>query len=111
MIWLESCQNSCQNVRPENATPHDWVYQAVMNSKLLTTDEPTSQLSFEHLRRHALSVTSFFAPFVASDRSEEKLQNHFIFNFSDEAVVAPVIYGGYASDGSIVGVLSCRVWT
>ncbi|CAK9087226.1 Transmembrane protein 144 homolog [Durusdinium trenchii] len=25
---------------------------------------------------------------------DEKLQNHFIFNFSDEAVVAPVIYGG-----------------
>ncbi|CAE7666841.1 unnamed protein product [Symbiodinium sp. CCMP2592] len=41
----------------------------------------------------------------------DKLQKHFLFNFSDEIVTAPVIYGGYASDGSIVGVLSSRVWT
>ena len=41
----------------------------------------------------------------------EKLQKHFLFNFTDEIVTAPVIYGGYASDGSIVGVLSSRVWT
>ena len=41
----------------------------------------------------------------------DKLQKHFVFDFSEEIVTAPVIYGGYASDGSIVGVLSSRVWT
>eukprot|EP00438_Fugacium_kawagutii_P022482 Skav229689 [mRNA] locus=scaffold3722:170989:179107:- [translate_table: standard] len=41
----------------------------------------------------------------------EKLERHFIFNFTDDAQVAPVIYGGYASDGCIVGVISARVWT
>lgn len=41
----------------------------------------------------------------------EKLQKHFCFNFGDEVVTAPVIYGGYASDDCIVGVLSSRVWT
>ncbi|CAE7556667.1 unnamed protein product [Symbiodinium sp. CCMP2592] len=41
----------------------------------------------------------------------DKLQKHFVFNFGDEVVTAPVIYGGYASDDSIVGVLSSRVWT
>ena len=41
----------------------------------------------------------------------DKLHKHFLFNFSDEIVTAPVIYGGYAGDGSIVGVLSSRVWT
>lgn len=40
-----------------------------------------------------------------------ELDKHFEFNFGDEIVVAPVIYGGYASDGNIVGVLSMRVWT
>ncbi|CAJ1417496.1 unnamed protein product [Effrenium voratum] len=41
----------------------------------------------------------------------EKLERGFIFNFNDSAVVAPMVYGGYASDGSIVGVISSRVWT
>eukprot|EP00928_Gymnodinium_smaydae_P054380 TRINITY_DN38164_c0_g1_i1.p1 TRINITY_DN38164_c0_g1~~TRINITY_DN38164_c0_g1_i1.p1 ORF type:complete len:389 (-),score=100.32 TRINITY_DN38164_c0_g1_i1:131-1240(-) len=41
----------------------------------------------------------------------EKLSKHFLFNFKDSLAVAPVIYGGYASDGNIVGVLSSRVWT
>ncbi|CAJ1342457.1 unnamed protein product, partial [Effrenium voratum] len=36
----------------------------------------------------------------------EKLERGFIFNFNDSAVVAPMVYGGYASDGSIVGVIS-----
>ncbi|CAE7945377.1 unnamed protein product [Symbiodinium necroappetens] len=40
-----------------------------------------------------------------------KLEKHFVFNFEEEIVTAPIIYGGYASDGSIVGVLSSRVWT
>mmetsp|Transcript_92171 Transcript_92171/g.127961 ORF Transcript_92171/g.127961 Transcript_92171/m.127961 type:complete len:230 (-) Transcript_92171:192-881(-) len=40
-----------------------------------------------------------------------KLRKNFEFNFKEEIVSAPVIYGGYASDGSIVGVLSSRVWT
>lgn len=41
----------------------------------------------------------------------DKLVKHFLFNFLDSFSVAPVIYGGYASDGNIVGILSSRVWT
>lgn len=41
----------------------------------------------------------------------ERLSDHFMFNFTEGVVIAPVIYGGYTSDGSIVGVLSARVWT
>lgn len=41
----------------------------------------------------------------------EKLDKHFEFGFTDECVNAPMIFGGYASDGCIVGVLSSRVWT
>merc|ERR1712127_824616 len=41
----------------------------------------------------------------------EKLEKHFTFGFTDDVVRAPMIYGGYASDGNIVGVLTCRVWT
>ena len=44
-------------------------------------------------------------------QTEEKLEKHFIFNFSDDAQVAPMIWGGYASDGCIVGIISGRVWT
>ena len=39
------------------------------------------------------------------------LTNHFELNFSDEIVVAPVLYGGRAADGNVVAVLSMRVWT
>jgi hypothetical protein len=42
---------------------------------------------------------------------EHALQRIFEFNFTDRIACAPVVYGGYASDGSIVGVLSSRVWT
>ena len=41
----------------------------------------------------------------------ERLNHHFEFGFDDDVVVAPMIYGGYSSDGSIVGVLTSRVWT
>ena len=41
----------------------------------------------------------------------EKLDKHFIFGFTDVVVVAPMLYGGYSSDDSIVGVLTSRVWT
>eukprot|EP00435_Cladocopium_sp_Y103_P013466 s6248_g3.t1 len=41
----------------------------------------------------------------------ENLKNGFRFQFQDEVVRSPVIYGGYCSDGSIVGVLSSRVYT
>jgi len=41
----------------------------------------------------------------------EKLERHFSFGFDSDVVVAPQFYGGYASDGNIVGVLSKRVWT
>lgn len=41
----------------------------------------------------------------------EKLEKHFYFGFTDAIVVAPIFYGGYASDGNIVGVLTHRVWT
>ncbi|CAJ1333375.1 unnamed protein product, partial [Effrenium voratum] len=40
-----------------------------------------------------------------------ELKDHFIFSFDDRIVTAPMIWGGYASDGCIVGVLSARVWT
>ena len=39
------------------------------------------------------------------------LRDHFELNFSDEIVVAPVLYGGRARDGNVVAVLSMRVWT
>ena len=38
--------------------------------------------------------------------SKEKLEKHFIFGFDDTACTAPVLYGGYTPEGSIVGVLS-----
>lgn len=41
----------------------------------------------------------------------ERLSGHFEFSFSGGVVCAPVIYGGYAADGSIVGVISARVRT
>ena len=41
----------------------------------------------------------------------EELGDHFELNFSDEIVVAPVLYGGRAADGNVVAVLSMRVWT
>ncbi len=41
----------------------------------------------------------------------ESLEKHFEFNFTETLVTAPVIYGGYAKDKSIVGILSMRVWT
>merc|ERR1712127_160507 len=41
----------------------------------------------------------------------EKLEKHFTFGFTDDVVRAPMVYGGYASDGNIVGVLTSRVWT
>lgn len=40
-----------------------------------------------------------------------ELSDHFELNFSDEIVCAPVLYGGRASDGNVVAVLSMRVWT
>jgi hypothetical protein len=40
-----------------------------------------------------------------------ELSSHFELNFSDEIVVAPVLYGGRAGDGNVVAVLSMRVWT
>ena len=39
------------------------------------------------------------------------LTGHFEFNFSENTVCAPVLYGGRASGGNIVCVLSMRVWT
>ncbi len=39
------------------------------------------------------------------------LRDHFELNFSEEIVAAPVLFGGRASDGHIVAVLSMRVWT
>jgi hypothetical protein len=39
------------------------------------------------------------------------LCDHFELNFSEEIVCAPVLYGGRASDGNLVAVLSMRVWT
>ena len=39
------------------------------------------------------------------------LRDHFELNFSEEVACAPVMYGGRASDGSVVAVLSMRVWT
>jgi hypothetical protein len=39
------------------------------------------------------------------------LSDHFELNFTDAIVAAPVLYGGRACDGSVVAVLSMRVWT
>ena len=40
-----------------------------------------------------------------------ELTDHFELNFSEEIVCAPVLYGGRANDGTVVAVLSMRVWT
>jgi len=40
-----------------------------------------------------------------------ELSNYFELNFSDNIIVAPVFYGGRASNGNIVAVLSMQVWT
>jgi len=40
-----------------------------------------------------------------------ELSDHFELNFSDNIFVAPVLYGGQASDGNIFAVLSMQVWT
>jgi len=40
-----------------------------------------------------------------------ELTDHFELNFSENIVCAPVLYGGRASDGNLVAVLSMRVWT
>eukprot|EP00930_Biecheleria_cincta_P047182 TRINITY_DN32653_c0_g1_i1.p1 TRINITY_DN32653_c0_g1~~TRINITY_DN32653_c0_g1_i1.p1 ORF type:complete len:389 (-),score=94.23 TRINITY_DN32653_c0_g1_i1:34-1200(-) len=48
---------------------------------------------------------------LAGTKILSTLDKGFLFNFLDSHAVAPVIFGGYASDGSIVGVLSSRVWT
>jgi hypothetical protein len=40
-----------------------------------------------------------------------ELRDHFELNFSEDIVAAPVLYGGRASDGNVVAVLSMRVWT
>ena len=53
-------------------------------------------------RRRVKATTAI----MASD-----LSDHFELNFSDALVVAPVLYGGRASDGNVVAVLSMRVWT
>lgn len=57
---------------------------------------------------HAYECDSFLR---ATRVMVDHLSRHFEFNFSEKFVVAPVIYGGYASDGCIVGILSSRVWT
>lgn len=42
----------------------------------------------------------------------DELTDHFEFNFTDEIVTAPVVYGGWVEAcNCIVGVLSSRVWT
>jgi len=41
----------------------------------------------------------------------DTLTQHFVFSFTDAIVTAPVLFGGYASDGSIVGIVSSRVHT
>lgn len=41
----------------------------------------------------------------------ERLTKGFMFTFSERVVCAPMLFGGYSSDGSIVGVLTSRVWT
>ena len=40
-----------------------------------------------------------------------ELSNHVNLNFSDNVVLAPVMYGGQARDGSVVTVPSMQVWT
>jgi len=40
----------------------------------------------------------------------DELTDHFEINFTEDIAVAPKLYGGY-KNGSIVGVLSFRVWT
>eukprot|EP00747_Dinoflagellata_sp_TGD_P218278 gnl/TRDRNA2_/TRDRNA2_90552_c0_seq1.p1 gnl/TRDRNA2_/TRDRNA2_90552_c0~~gnl/TRDRNA2_/TRDRNA2_90552_c0_seq1.p1 ORF type:complete len:275 (+),score=49.60 gnl/TRDRNA2_/TRDRNA2_90552_c0_seq1:47-826(+) len=41
----------------------------------------------------------------------ESLADRFEFTACEEVEVAPYIWGGYASDGSIVGILTGRTWT
>jgi len=60
--------------------------------------------------QHEHTCVGHMVKFALEDE-EHGLQRIFEFNFSENIVCAPVVYGGYAPDGSIVGVLSSRVWT
>ncbi|KAL7528544.1 hypothetical protein ACHAWF_002602 [Thalassiosira exigua] len=46
-----------------------------------------------------------------TDLMASNLEDLFEFNFSERIVCAPVLFGGRASDGNIVAILSMRVWT
>lgn len=46
-----------------------------------------------------------------TDIVASELIRHFELNFTEKIVCAPVLYGGQTSDGSIVAILSMRVWT
>eukprot|EP00928_Gymnodinium_smaydae_P035724 TRINITY_DN25093_c0_g1_i1.p1 TRINITY_DN25093_c0_g1~~TRINITY_DN25093_c0_g1_i1.p1 ORF type:complete len:269 (+),score=37.33 TRINITY_DN25093_c0_g1_i1:106-912(+) len=43
------------------------------------------------------------------DVMTNRLTNQFKFSFGCDVMISPVIFGGYASDGSIVGLLSARM--
>jgi len=65
-------------------------------------EDPDSVELEEAEKKQLLAITAIM---------NEKLQKHFVFQWQDGCIVAPVIYGGYTSDDCIVGVLSSRVWT
>uniref|UniRef100_A0A7S4RVG0 WGR domain-containing protein n=1 Tax=Alexandrium monilatum TaxID=311494 RepID=A0A7S4RVG0_9DINO len=57
------------------------------------------------------SRADFAAVLKGTKIMAERLEQHFELNFRPDWSVAPVLYGGRAKDGSIVGILSSRVWT
>ncbi|CAE8623747.1 unnamed protein product [Polarella glacialis] len=101
--------------------------QACISALALLDRDPEMGESSPNIHEHATLVSKDWNEhlergFSCMDEAEgsllaitkimaDSLEQHFEFSFDDEVVTAPVIYGGYASDGSIVGVLSARVWT
>jgi hypothetical protein len=74
--------------------------QAEMGFCFSNEEQLEGSSDFDHRRIQA--ATSIMAA---------ELCDHFELNFSEEVVCAPVLYGGRASDGNVVAVLSMRVWT
>ncbi|CAE8597154.1 unnamed protein product [Polarella glacialis] len=101
--------------------------QACISALALLDRDPEMGESSPNIHEHATLVSKDWNEhlergFSCMDEAEgsllaitkimaDSLEQHFEVSFEDEVVTAPVFYGGYASDGSIVGVLSARVWT
>ena len=88
-----------------SVTSKDWSkrYLCMYGDDDEEDDEADSDDDDDHL-----AIPQFRA---ATKIMNDELDNHFELNFTEQVVCAPVIYGGMASDGNVVGILGMRVWT